>query len=152
MKLHQRIIARGMVLAGLMGMVGCESPQTKVEQRYVDLNSDKVNDILVVLKSNPGSMWREGGFDKHDAIVSMSQPDGSYLDQIIQYNEQPLELKIEDMNNDGRLDILAIVAQKPKNAWRDGGVRKYDLVVSYQNEDGTFQPQKVLRTYEGRPH
>ncbi len=153
MRLYQRIVAGGVILAGLAGLVGCDSPpRTKVEQRYVDMNSDSVKDIIAVSASSSDDSWKRQELRKHNAVISMSQPDGGYQDQVIQCSEQPLELKIEDMNNDGRQDILVIVANNPDDSWKRPELRKYDLVVSYQNGDGTFQPQKVIKTYEERPN
>ncbi len=155
MRLYQKIIAGGVILAGLTGLVGCDSsppPRTKVEQRYVDMNSDYVKDIITVSASSSDDSWKSQELRKHKAIISMSQSDGSYQDQVIQYNEQPLELKIEDINNDGRQDILVIVANNSDDFWKRQELRKFDLVVSYQNEDGTFQPQKVIKTYNERPN
>ena len=63
MRLYQRIIAGGVILAGLAGLVGCDSsqpPKTKIEQRYVDMNADGRKDILVVVP------YSKDDFSKND--------------------------------------------------------------------------------------
>ncbi|MBU1129317.1 MAG: hypothetical protein KJ949_01670 [Nanoarchaeota archaeon] len=150
MKLYQRIIVKGLVLAVLSGLVGCS--KIEVPQPAVDMNADGRKDILVVAPHSKEDITKSTKYRKHDILVSMAQFDGTYQSQRILFEEKPLEVRLEDMNGDHRLDVLAISPLNRDDFTKRDKCRKHALFIAYQNEDGSFQRPKVIQTYDERPY
>jgi|TARA_Y100000310_G_scaffold140092_1_gene139448 secreted trypsin-like serine protease len=116
------------------------------------MNNDGKKDMVTVVVDPSETSAAAKEYRAHQVVISISQGDGIYEDQIaVKYEEQPWEVSAEDIDGDGRNDLVAIVVND-SSRMTDNALRKHKLVVSYQNPDGTFKPKKVLRTYDNRPN
>jgi len=112
---------------------------------YVDLNGDGLQDAIEAeliysqdLNQPPHweyfLRWNTGrGYEPHQSV--------SIRPWLAQHPQARYEYRIRDMNNDGRADIVALVADPPLNE-ADSSFWS-DIYVLYSNGDGTFQPVDV---------
>lgn len=102
-----------------------------------DLNGDGVNEIAVVCLSagkidilSQGPVVNQGGSSTYFLLKSIALPSGS----------APSDLKIADLNGDGRMDLAAV------------DFSKNSLLVFIQQPDGTLVAEPALTTSGNHPN
>jgi len=156
-KLRPYILAGSLGL-GLLVTSGCDdgsssyrnSASSKKNITLVeDINGDSIKDILYV---SPSEMYvHTGVITKSELKVKFGQKDGNFEQEttLRSFFMAPLEIKLEDLDNDGIKDLLiteVTEAYDYKNI-----PTKSRLVCMRGNKDGTFKEAQTITEYFGSP-
>lgn len=101
-----------------------DSLQRPVHATYADLNDDSLSDIIICeFGNNTGQLsW----FEK--------QRDSSYIKHILKPLPGAVKTVARDFDNDGRLDIMALMAQADEG-----------MFIYYNKGNNNFREQRILR-------
>lgn len=101
-----------------------DSLQRPVHMEFADLNNDSLTDIVVAeFGNNQGQLsWFE------------HRPDSSYLKHILKPLPGAVKSVIRDFDNDGRKDIMALMAQADEG-----------MFIFYNKGSNTFHEERILR-------
>lgn len=155
MKLYQRIIATGLVVAGSLGLFGCgERRDVAPNDRrvaYADVNKDGIQDLLYTTMTKE-NQDRDNIYYDWNLFLALGNSDGRFSEakKIATIGMPPNDLQAKDLNGDGNPDISYFV-MKPGVTGKDGRYYDWGLMVMDGNGDGTFKSPREAYNFDKGP-
>jgi hypothetical protein len=131
MKLYQKILTGGLVVASLAGLTGCDEPKKTIgleeiaaqDIKKIDLNHDGNYSILAATESGVGNR----------GIYLFKMKGNSFDKGVLICNEPTKAIEVLDVNKDGYDDIIYAF---------DTGFGGTGMRILINNKDGGFTKQK----------
>jgi len=112
------------ITAGNKPITIIDSLQRPVQATYADLNADGKEDLII----------SEFGFRKGSLSWFENKGDGKYEKHLLRALPGAIASKVYDFNNDGKPDIIAMMAQADEA-----------LFIYYNEGNGKFREQRILQ-------
>ncbi|MEK6835179.1 MAG: VCBS repeat-containing protein [Nanoarchaeota archaeon] len=129
--------------SALIGVLGyTSSSQNKKSYIFKDINNDGKPDLIyLVLKKS--DLFRP----LYSLVLRYGTDKGfSAPLEIENFIGKPEEIQLEDVNNDGKVDLVYLIESNPGNYDSTS-----DLVVRYGKGNGTFKEPEILRREKTYP-
>jgi hypothetical protein len=154
MKFYQKIIATGLVVAGSLGLFGCDerrntSPNDK-RVVYADVNRDGIQDLLYANKAKEDQ--DDNNYYDWDLFLALGNREGRFSEanKVATIGMPINDLQSRDLNGDGNPDISYLI-MKPGVAGKDNYHYDWGLMVIDGNGDGTFKSPREAYNFDKAP-
>lgn len=131
---------------------GCNEPRkTVMPEKYIDLNGDGKPDIVEVVMNPNHKKFGRIAMIEHNIIISLSQSNGAYSDQVIPLDYKPLKVDFQDLNNNG-IGLVVLVPAPDPSFFGNINFATHELRYYQQDKNHTFSTNfTVIKKYSSKP-
>ena len=152
-----RSLLTNLFLVGTLGLSGCADssncdPRISAQknlQIFADINNDLRKDVIYVAATKVRPSYNQ--VYESELRLKLADEHNNYGESSVieRFKYLPLDVKIEDVDGDGNLDILYVKPTRVRPSYNQ--VYESALILRRGNGDGTFQPEVVIENFDGVP-